>query len=58
MKNLFEKWLLNSKLWLQLSFYKETYLVNLLSSLVISYAFCQCHDKVANLLTSVLRELT
>ena len=57
MTNVFQKKVLNFTLFLELSFYTETSLFDVLSLVIICYALCQCHDKVENLLYSVLLEL-
>ena len=49
---MFQNNLLNSDLLLHSSFYIGTSLFDIRSFLIICYAFCQCQDKVANLLTS------
>ena len=46
------------KISIELSFYKKNFFnLTLDNFFMICYAFCQCHDKVANLLTSALLEL-
>ena len=54
---MFQNNLLNSDLLLHSSFYIGTSLFDIRSFLIICYAFCQCQDKVANLLTSFLLDL-
>ena len=46
------------KISIELSFYKKNFFnLTLDNVFMICYAFCQCHDKAANLLTFALLEL-
>ena len=44
-------------IFIELSFYIKPSLISCQLFFLISYCFCECHDKVANLLTSALVEV-